>query len=466
MSENPFRRIPPVNSVLEAPGVRALELVYGHETVTQAVRAVLNDLREKVQGGVTLDGEANLDLIALRVTSRVVASSVSNLRTVINATGIVLHTNLGRAPLAESAAKAAYEAARGYLNLELDIATGKRSSRQNPIRDALCPLLGCESATAVNNCAAATVLVLRALAAGKEVIVSRGQLVEIGGGFRVPEIMGVSGATLREVGTTNITRIADFERAIGPDTGLIMRVHHSNFRISGFTKSASLEELVALGRKHNIPVIDDAGSGAVIDFAHFGLAGDPIIGESLHTGADLVLFSGDKLLGGPQAGLIVGKKDLIDRIEKDPLMRAFRLDKMTLAALEATLRLYRNPERMAQEVPIVRMLAMKPVDLRPRAEALAASLEAIRGIESVAVEDESAFAGGGSLPNLPLPTVVVAVVAKGSSESDFSERLRTGNPAVIARLRDGRVLFDLRTVFESQERELVSAIRVAATRLH
>jgi len=363
--------------------------------------------------------------------------------------------------MAESAAKAAYDAARGYLNLELDLGTGKRSSRQDPIREVLCPLLGCESATAVNNCAAATVIVLRALAAGKEVIVSRGQLIEIGGSFRIPEIMGVSGATLREVGTTNITRVSDYEKSIGPNTALLMRVHHSNYRVSGFTESASLEELVALGRKHNLPVVDDVGSGAMIDFARFGLPGDPVIGESLATGADLVLFSGDKLLGGPQTGVIVGKKDLIQKIEKDPLMRAFRLDKMTLAALEATLRLYRHHDRALADIPTLRMLGTPAAEIRRRAEALAARLRGVPGLD-VEVRDDSAFVGGGSLPDLPLPTAVLAVAAKGISDEVLAERLRAGTPAIMARVQDGRVLFDLRTVSERQEPELIEAIRSAA----
>jgi L-seryl-tRNA(Ser) seleniumtransferase len=461
MPANPFRQIPPVNSVLESAAVRALEPAHGRELVTGAVRAELDSLRAKLKAGESLNGELSLEEIASRVSARVEAASANRLRTVINATGIVLHTNLGRSPLAEDAAMAAYFAGRGYLNLELDLDDGKRSSRQNPIREVLRPLLGCESATAVNNCAAATVITLRALAAGKEVIVSRGQLVEIGGGFRVPEIMGVSGATLREVGTTNITRIGDYEKAIGPNTGLLLRVHHSNFRLSGFTKSASLEELVALGRKHNLPVIDDAGSGALLDFARFGLPGDPVIGESLKAGADLVLFSGDKLLGGPQAGLIVGRKELVEKVEKDPLMRAFRLDKMTLAALEATLRLYRNPERALTEVPILRMLALSPEELRKRVDAVAKSICSIPGVKSVKVQDDSAFVGGGSLPDLPLPTVVIALTARGLSDAAFAERLRQGTPAVMARIQDGRVLIDLRTVFERQDEELIEAVRQA-----
>ena len=463
MPANPYRQLPPVAAVLDSPAVQALEPAHGRAAVADAVRAELDALRGRLKAGDSPDGALALDAIVARVAARVEAGSVPMLRPVINATGIVLHTNLGRSPIAEVAAKAAYEAARGYLNLELDLGTGIRSSRQNPIREAICPLLGCESATAVNNCAAATVISLRALAAGKEVIVSRGQLVEIGGSFRIPEIMGVSGATLREVGTTNITRIGDYEKAIGQNTALLMRVHHSNYRVSGFTKSATLDELVALGRKHNVPVVDDIGSGAMFDFARFSLPGDPVIGESLATGADLVLFSGDKLLGGPQAGVIVGKKELIQKIEKDPLMRAFRLDKMTLAALEATLRLYRHPDRALQDIPTLRMLGTPANEIRRRAERVAGQLQGVPGL-SIEVRDDSAFVGGGSLPDLPLPTAVLAVSAEVMSDAVLAERLRSGTPAVMARVQDGCVLFDLRTVFERQEPELVEAIRSAATR--
>ena len=464
MPANPLRQLPAVTTVLETPAVSALEPAHGRAAVVAAVRAELDALRERLKTGDARDGEIAPDAVAARVAARVAASAAPMLRPVINATGIVLHTNLGRSPIADVAAQAAHDAARGYLNLELDLATGKRSSRQDPIRDAIIPLLGCEWATAVNNCAAATVITLRALAAGKEVIVSRGQLIEIGGSFRIPEIMAVSGAVLREVGTTNITRIGDYEKAIAANTGLLLRVHHSNYRVSGFTQSASLDELVDLGRKHNIPVIDDVGSGALIDFARFGLPGDPVVGESLKTGADLVLFSGDKLLGGPQAGIIVGKKGLVKRIEKDPLMRAFRLDKMTLAALEATLRLYRHPDRALRDVPTLRLLGMSRAEIRRRAEALAARLREVAGIR-VEVRDDSAFVGGGSLPDLPLPTAVLAVTVNGLSDAVFAERLRAGRPAVMARVQDGRVLFDLRTVFAEQEAALVSAIRDAATLL-
>ena len=454
MSDHPLRQLPAVNQVLELPTIQALRQRHAHDVVVTAIRKELDALREQLKNGEFL----NVEALAQRIFERVESEAAPRLRLVINATGIVLHTNLGRSPVAEEAAKAAYEAARGYLNLELGLATGKRSSRHEPIREILTRLTGAESATAVNNCAAATVIALRTLASGKEAVVSRGQLIEIGGSFRIPEIMAVSGATLREVGATNITRIGDYEKAIGPNTALLMRVHTSNYRIRGFTEEVSLAELVALGKKHNLPVIDDVGSGALIDLAAFGLPGEPVVTESVAAGADLVLFSGDKLLGGPQAGLIVGRREIVERIEKDPLMRAFRLDKMTLAALETTLRIYLDPQRALREVPALRLLTMRRDELRPRAESLAERLRSLPGVAKVEVRDEDAYAGGGSLPDLPLPSVVVAVTAAEMSDSIFAERLRLGDPAVMARVREGHVFFDLRTVFERQEEGLLKAI--------
>src|SRR5262245_16071710 len=336
MTDNPFRRLPAVNDVLAAAALRELAGRHAHEHVVAAVREELNELRRRLSAGEVAVPDAAA--VAERAAARLGQAFRPKLVGVINATGIVLHTNLGRAPVAEEAAKAAQEAASGYLNLELDLGSGQRSSRQDAIREWVCRLTGAESATAVNNNAAATVIVLRALAMGKEVVISRGQLIEIGGSFRIPDIMAVSGAILREVGTTNITRLADYERAIGPNTGALLQVHSSNYRISGFTKSVPLEDLAALGKKHGLPVIDDIGSGALVDFARFGFRDEPVARASIAAGADLVLFSGDKLLGGPQAGIIAGRKEWVQKIEKDPLMRAFRLDKMTLAALEATLR--------------------------------------------------------------------------------------------------------------------------------
>jgi L-seryl-tRNA(Ser) seleniumtransferase len=463
MGKNPFRNLPSVNEILESGTVQALVTTHAHDVIVAAIRNELADLRRRVSDGAAADGLARAESIADRVAARLQQEFRPKLRTVINATGIVLHTNLGRAPLADEAARAAYEAARGYLNLEIDLESGKRSSRQVAIREWVCRLTGAESATAVNNNAAATVIVLRTLCQGKEAVISRGQLIEIGGSFRIPDIMGVSGATLREVGTTNITRLADYERAIGPNTGALMQVHPSNYRVRGFTKSVPLADLVALARKRDLPVIDDIGSGALLDFGRFGLLGEPVARQSIAAGADVVLFSGDKLLGGPQAGLIAGRKELIQRIEKDPLMRAFRLDKMTLAALEATLRIYLNEGLALRQVQVLRMLGAPLTELRQRAEALAATLRDIPGVASVRVREDESFVGGGSLPDQAMKTWVVEVEAPALGDADLAYRLRTGTPAVVGRLRDGKLVLDVRTVFPYQEADLVRAVRQALT---
>jgi L-seryl-tRNA(Ser) seleniumtransferase len=463
MADNPFRHIPAVNDILDLPGVRALAHEHSHEVIVAAVREELTALRAQVTKGDDLDGRADPAAVAGRVAERLGRELRPKLRAVINATGIVLHTNLGRAPVAEEAARAAYEAARGYLNLELDLDTGKRSSRQAAVREWVCRLTGAESATAVNNNAAATVIVLRALCQGKEVVVSRGQLIEIGGSFRIPDIMAVSGAVLREVGTTNITRLADYERAIGPGTGALMQIHTSNYRVSGFTKHVQLADLAALAKKHNLPVFDDVGSGALIDFTRFGFTGEPLARASLAAGADLVLFSGDKLLGGPQAGIIAGRKEHIQKVEKDPLMRAFRLDKMTLAALEATLRLYLNEERALREVPALWMLAAPAKELRERAEVLAARLRAVPGLAEVRVAEDQAYVGGGSLPDQPMSSWVVELTAAEVGDADLALRLRTGTPAVMSRVRDGRVVLDVRTVLPHHESAMAEAVRRAVT---
>lgn len=452
---NPFRDLPSVTKVLAAPALEGARGRHSPDAIAAAARAALDAVRARLAAGEVLSVTA--DALAAEARAALDAQAAPALRPVINATGVVLHTNLGRSPLHENAALAAYEAARGYLNLELDLATGKRASRQDAVRTGLTALTSAESATAVNNCAAATVIALRAVAQGKEVIVSRGQLVEIGGGFRIPEVMAVSGATLREVGTTNITRLSDYERAITPYTAALMRVHCSNYRVRGYTKAVELAELVALGRRHNLVVIDDAGSGQVLDLTPFGLPGEPLIPASVAAGADLVLFSGDKLLGGPQCGIIAGRVPLVQQIEADPLMRAFRLDKMTLAALEATLLLYRDPAKALRAIPALRMLTTPLADLKRRSDAFAGWLRAIPGVAVGVWEDES-FVGGGSLPDVSVPTVVLGLSADGLSESELASRLRTGTPAVVTRVQDGRVLLDLRCVLPRQEEELLGAI--------
>ncbi|MFO0964082.1 MAG: L-seryl-tRNA(Sec) selenium transferase [Gemmataceae bacterium] len=461
MSANLFRHLPSVNQILDSPRLEPAKDRHAHERIVAAIRAELDDLRQRLAAGENVDGQAGADEVAQRALQRLDRQIQPRLRSVINATGIVLHTNLGRAPMAEEAARAAYDAARGYLNLEMDLASGKRSSRQDAIRDWVCQLTGAEAATAVNNNAAATVIALRALCQGKEVVISRGQLIEIGGSFRIPEIMAVSGAVLREVGTTNITRLSDYENAIGPNTAALMQIHTSNYRVSGFTKSVPIEDMVTLGRKHNLKVIDDIGSGAMLDFARFGFTGEPIARDSIRAGADLVLFSGDKLLGGPQAGILAGKKEWIQKIEKDPLMRAFRLDKMTLAALEATLRLYLNEEQALSAIPGLALLGAPDAELKRRAQALAEALRGIPGIASAEVLRDHAFVGGGSLPDQQMPTWVVEARANEMEDHELARRLRVGDPAVVARLRDGKIVFDVRTVFPRQEAELATAVRRA-----
>lgn len=439
-----MRQLPAVHQLLDDPALRPAIADFGRPAVTEAVRAVVADARAAALAGdhaVDVTGLVGQTIARLRARPR--------LRRVINATGVLLHTNLGRAPLAEAATEAIAEAARNYVNLELDLATGQRSHRHDVVREELMALLGAEAATAVNNCAAATVLTLRALATGREVVVARGELVEIGGGFRIPDIMAASGATLREVGTTNITRLADYEAAIGPNTALLMRVHQSNFRVRGFTASPSLEQLIALGRQRGLPVVDDIGSGAIVDYAQFGVTGEPLAARSLAAGADLVLFSADKLLGGPQAGIIAGRTSLLSKIEKEPFYRAVRPCKLTLAGLAATLQLYRRSG--ASQVPVVRQLMTPLEELRQRAASLAA---AIGG----RVSDDVTYVGGGSCPDESIPTVVVAI--DGPAE-ELARRLRMGEPAVMARIRDDRVVLDLRSIFPEQLDELATAVRAA-----
>ena len=453
---NPFRQLPSVHDLLTHPALAGATRDRG--LIAAALRQEVDLLRERLGRGESIDSDGASDAIAGRALARLDRELRPRLRRVVNATGIVLHTNLGRAPVAEEAARAAYEAARGYLNLELDLDTGKRSSRQTPIREWICRLTGAESATAVNNNAAATVIALRALCAGREVIVSRGQLIEIGGSFRIPDIMAVSGARLVEVGTTNITRLADYERAITPETAALLRVHPSNYRVRGFTESVPIADLVALGARHSIPVIDDIGSGALVDFGQFGLEDEPTAPASIAAGADLVLFSGDKLLGGPQAGILAGKKKWIDAVEKDPLMRAFRLDKMTLAALEATLRIHVRGDR----TPVLSLLALPQAELQARAETLAGRLAGLDGIVDVTAIPDEAYVGGGSLPDQALATWVVSLRAARHGDEEFAARLRTGEPAVLGRTRDGKLLLDMRTVFPEDNDALLRAVAEAA----
>jgi L-seryl-tRNA(Ser) seleniumtransferase len=456
-----FRIIPSIEQLRQRQAMRALETRYGRAALIDALRAETAALREHLGSGqvaaVTI-AEA-VDAIERGTGARLRASMRPSLIGVINATGVIVHTNLGRAPLSQAAAKRVAAIAAGYTNLEYDLAVGIRGRRDAHATRLLTRLTGAESAVIVNNNAAATLLVLAALANGREVLISRGELVEIGGGFRVPDVMAQSGAILREVGTTNRTRIADYAASIGERTALILRVHPSNFRIEGFTERPSLSDLVALGHRFNVRVAEDLGSGwlgwperADLPAA---LGDEPIVSASIEAGADLVSFSGDKLLGGPQAGIIAGRADAVAAIARHPLMRALRVDKLTYAALEATLEAHAIGRR--EEVPVLRMLGAGVEEIGRRAAVLAGSLHA-NGWRTRVIDGMSTI-GGGSAPGAELPTRLVQIERDGLSADQIEERLRACDPPVIARIQDDHVVLDLRTVLPEQD-EILAVWRV------
>jgi len=459
VSPSPFRRIPPVHALLEAPELTRAIAERGREPVLNALRELLADVRRALAEG----REIPLDSASLihRALERLQAEGPT-LRPVINATGVLIHTGLGRAPLASEAVEAVAEVARGYSNLEFDLETGGRGRRTAIIADRLKRLVGSEAATVVNNNAGATLLTLRAIAAGREVIVSRGQLVEIGGSFRLPEVFEASGARLREVGTTNKTRLRDYEAAIGPETAAILRVHSSNYRIVGFTESAPIAELARLAHERGLIAIDDIGSGALDRERPGGLSPDePTVADSLEAGADLVLFSGDKLLGGPQCGLIAGRSGPVRTIEADPMMRALRVDKMTLAALEATLACVSDAERGRRTIPLWRLLA-EPVDrLRARAGRLAERLRRSTGVAATA-EQTTAFLGGGSAPGDEIASAALRLEPPLPGEhpkpEEAARTLRLGDPPVVGRVRHDALWLDLRTVLADQDETLAAAL--------
>ncbi len=438
--------LPSITSLLEAArrddrfaGAAARQVSDVLSVAVSEARALVGDAGEAPSMASVLDRAAvMLDSARRRM-----------LAAVVNATGVVLHTNLGRAPLAREAIEAIAATAAGYCNLELALESGERGRRGTNIEALLRELTGCEAALVVNNNAGATLLVLAALAAGREVIVSRGQLVEIGGSYRLPEVMAAGGAVLREVGTTNKTRLSDYREAISVRTALLMRVHASNYRICGFAEAPSSAELAGLSRESGVPFYDDLGSGAIADVAEWRAAGEPNVADSVTAGADVISFSGDKLLGGPQAGIILGRADLIERIRKHPMTRALRVDKMTIAGLQATLELYRSPERAARAIPVLAMLKADIAELERRAEALASRLRAARKGDLFEVEREECFAGGGSLPAWPMATCVVRWRPADLTAAEAARELRLGATPVIARVRDGAVLFDVRSLGEA-----------------
>jgi L-seryl-tRNA(Ser) seleniumtransferase len=441
--------IPSIEILRQRAGVRALETAHGAEATVNALRAAAEATRQRIIAGETLADAAGA--IEAFATSALAMQERGSLRPVINATGVVIHTNLGRAPLSDAAIARVAAIARGYSNLEYDLAAGARGSRTVHAESLLTTLTGAAAAIVVNNNAAATLLILTGLAAGREVLISRGELVEIGGGFRVPDVMRQSGASLREVGTTNRTRIADYTAAVSPATAMFLRVHPSNFRIEGFTERPTLQELVEAGRAMNVPVVEDIGSGCLVP----DLQGEPSVPASIAAGIDLVCFSGDKLLGGPQAGIIVGRKALIDRLRTHPLMRAVRADKLTFAVLEATLADYVSG-RASVAVPVQRMLHASPDEIETRARSLASALSG-RGWRVSMINGSSAV-GGGSAPGLDLPTVLLSIEREGQSPDHTERWLRSLEPPVIARIEHDRVVLDLRTVLPPQDATLVSLL--------
>jgi L-seryl-tRNA(Ser) seleniumtransferase len=443
--DHPLRSLPQVQRLLEMPAATSLCSRFGRAAVTQALRDVLQEVREQIGAG-SLVGATDAEALIARCVPNLAARRRRGLRRTINATGIVLHTNLGRAPLAPEAVAAVVEVASGYCNLEIDLATGRRGSRTQAIETLLCGLTGAEAALAVNNGAAAILLALSVLSNRGEVIISRGELVEIGGGFRVPDVIRQGGARLVEVGTTNKTRLEDYRAAIGPDTRVLLKVHQSNFRAIGFTSATPIAQLAELARAHALPLVADVGSGLLQKSPG---ASEPTLREALSDGADLVTCSGDKLLGGPQAGLILGRKALIDRLRDHPLLRAVRLDKLCLAALEATLLLHRD---MPELVPVRRMLAQTEGVLRARAERLQAL------VHGATLERTEAFAGGGALPEERI--VSWALVLHTSIGADEAAGfLRSAEPAVIARIHEGRLLLDVLAVSDDDLAELGAALR-------
>ncbi len=457
-----LRRLPGVDRVLAVlepdPAVKGIP----RSVLVKAVRETLDGLRAHILGDHPPVSAESLNeaAVALRAARRAQKAMQPNLRAAINATGVVVHTNLGRSRLAAAAMDQLRLIAGNYSNLEFDLATGKRGSRYSAVEALLCEITGAEAGLVVNNCAAAVLIVLDTLAREREVIVSRGELVEIGGSFRVPDIMAKSGARLREVGTTNRTHRRDYENAINADTALLLKVHQSNFSISGFTKAVSLAELVALGRSHQIPVVEDLGSGTFIDFSRYGLFREPTVQSSVAAGTDIVTFSGDKLLGGPQAGVLVGRKRWIDRIKANPLNRALRIDKMTLTAFESTLRLYRDPSRAVAEIPTLRMLTEPLAATTARAERLAARLEVLgTGQLTIRTAAAVARAGGGALPLLEIPSHCLMVQREGFRAQSIERFMRRELPPIIGRIENDFFILDLKTVQEDELAVIETAFR-------
>lgn len=462
MTENLLRQLPQVERLLQLPGVAEATERVPRRLLTVAVRSVLQELREEILAGTLAEADLrerlSNDALATRLSDEVERLSRSGYRRVINATGVVLHTGLGRAVLSADARRALARELGGYSLVEIDADSGERNRREESVARLLCDLTGAEAATIVNNNAAATLLILAAYARGKEVIVSRGQLVEIGGSYRIPDILRESGARMMEVGTTNRTYTEDYRGALTPDTGLLLQVHTSNYTIKGFAHETALEDLVALGREAGVPVVSDLGSGCFVDLTPFGFDGEPLVSDRVKTGADLVCFSGDKLLGGPQAGIIVGEKKGVERVRKHPLYRALRVDKTTLVGLEATLRCYQEPETLADRIPVLQAITTPLEAIEARVDRAAAALRASGATLEVQRVASTAQAGSGALPAQEIPSCALALRHDEFTSETLARRLRLGSPPLFCRIRNNQVLVDFRTVLPHEDDQVVALL--------
>jgi L-seryl-tRNA(Ser) seleniumtransferase len=458
-----LRRIPPVHELVDRLCEHDWIARLPRPVVTEAARRCLDDCRAEL---LKRDGAprslVSIDELAAQATLGLQREARPMLESVINATGIIIHTGLGRAPLPREAVEVLADIAAGYAPVELDLPSGERGKRTAAVAKLLCELTGAEAATVVNNNTAALVLSLTALARDREVIVSRGELIEIGGSFRLPDIIEAGGAKLREVGTTNKSRIADYENAINDRTGAIIKIHSSNYRVEGFTEEATIEELVELGRRHDLPLLHDIGSGVLVDPALYDLPeSEPNAAASIRAGSDLVMFSGDKLLGGPQAGIIVGRAKYVACIEQHPMMRAMRVDKITLGALGETLRLHRDPARTRCAIPVLAAAVTPIAELEHRGRIMVERLRELDGVAHADLQHDSAYIGGGSVPAQAVESVVVALRPASISEGNLATRLRAGRPAVVPRVGGGHVCFDLRTISPDQDRIVIDAVAAA-----
>ena len=448
-----LRQIPAVDELLGREALKALEHRVGRRLLVDATRQVMQSLRARILGGSL--GAVSVEMLEQEIVGVANASAESSLKPVINATGVILHTNLGRAPLAPQAVEHLIATATRYSNLEYDLEQGQRGKRDVHTDRLFARLLGAERALVVNNNAAAVFLALNSLAEGAEVIVSRGELIEIGGSFRIPDICAKSGAILHEVGTTNRTRLADYAAAINDRTRAILRVHPSNFRVLGFTERPELVDLVALAHQHNLLLLEDLGSGSLIDLEPFGIRDEPSVGPSIKAGVDVITFSGDKLLGGPQAGILIGKREPLEKVRRNPLFRALRVDKLTISALEATVALYLRGD--IHEIPALRMMQTPPAAIAARARQLAARISETPGFTLEVREGESVL-GGGSTPGQTIPTTLVAIRLQKLSADELESSLRRNSPPIVARVERDQVVLDLRTVFEDQDQEILAAL--------